>query len=225
MWYHDHAHGQTAATVFAGLAGFYIHSDPAHAALELPQGDYDVPLMIQDRAFNADGSFRYKLDVDRGYRGDTILVNGQIAPRMTVQRRLYRLRFLNGSNARPYDALAGQRPADGADRVRRRAAAGAGPAHVDPARARRARRGAGRLPVGRRRRAAGVAATRSARPPPRPSCASTSSAAAGARRRACPKRLVELADLPPVNATRTWPLTFQGLAGSSLADRRRGLRL
>ena len=72
------------------------------AALELPQGDYDVPLMIMDRAFNADGSFRYKLDVDRGYRGDTILVNGQIAPRMKVQRRLYRLRFLNASNARPY---------------------------------------------------------------------------------------------------------------------------
>ena len=107
MWYHDHAHGQTAATVFAGLAGFYIHSDPADAALELPQGDYDVPLMIQDRAFNADGSFRYKLDVDRGYRGDTILVNGQIAPRMRVERRLYRLRFLNASNARPYSLSLG----------------------------------------------------------------------------------------------------------------------
>src|SRR3954454_25250506 len=111
LWYHDHAHGQTAATVFAGLAGFYIHSDPENAALELPEGDYDVPLLIQDRAFNADGSFRYKLDVDRGYRGDTILVNGQIAPRMKVQRRLHRLRFLNGSNARPYSlALGNNRP-------------------------------------------------------------------------------------------------------------------
>ena len=58
--------------------------------------------MIQDRSFNADGSFRYRFDLDRGFRGDTILVNGAVAPRMKVERRLYRLRFLNASNARAY---------------------------------------------------------------------------------------------------------------------------
>src|SRR6185436_6024803 len=58
----------------------------------------DVPLMIQDRSFNADGSFRYRFDLDRGFRGDTILVNGAVAPRMTVERRIYRLRILNASN-------------------------------------------------------------------------------------------------------------------------------
>ena len=58
--------------------------------------------MIQDRSFNADGSFRYRVDLDRGFRGDTILVNGAVAPRMKVERRLYRLRFLNAANARAF---------------------------------------------------------------------------------------------------------------------------
>ena len=102
LWYHDHAHGETAQTLYAGLAAFYIVDDPDEEDLELPHGDYDVPLMIQDRSFNADGSFRYRVDLDRGFRGDTILVNGAVAPRMKVERRLYRLRFLNASNARAY---------------------------------------------------------------------------------------------------------------------------
>jgi len=102
LWYHDHAHGETHLTLFAGLAGFYLLADKNDQALDLPQGDYDVPLMIQDRSFNADGSFRYRFDLDRGFRGDTILVNGAVAPRMKVERRIYRLRFLNASNARAY---------------------------------------------------------------------------------------------------------------------------
>ncbi|HET6548656.1 MAG TPA: multicopper oxidase domain-containing protein, partial [Solirubrobacter sp.] len=111
LWYHDHAHGQTAKTLFAGLAAFYVVEDPDEAELGLPQGEHDVPLMIQDRSFNADGSFRYRLDLDRGFRGDTILVNGAVAPRMRVERRLYRLRFLNASNARAYAlALGDNRP-------------------------------------------------------------------------------------------------------------------
>ena len=63
--------------------------------------------MITDRSFNKDGSFRYKVDLDRGFRGDTILVNGAVAPRMKVERRLYRLRFLNASNARAYTLVLG----------------------------------------------------------------------------------------------------------------------
>ena len=112
LWYHDHVHGETHLTLFAGLAGFYLLDDKNDQALDLPQGDYDVPLMIQDRSFNADGSFRYRFDLDRGFRGDTILVNGAVAPRMKVERRPYRLRFLNASNAR-VQARAGQRAQDG----------------------------------------------------------------------------------------------------------------
>lgn len=102
LWYHDHSHGETARTLYQGLAGFYIVEDPDEEELELPREEYDVPLMIADRSFNADGSFRYRVDIDRGFRGDTILVNGAIQPRMRVERRLYRLRFLNASNARAY---------------------------------------------------------------------------------------------------------------------------
>ena len=63
--------------------------------------------MLADHAFNKDGSFRYAENVDLGFRGDTILVNGAITPRLAVQRRLYRLRFLNASNARTYDLRLG----------------------------------------------------------------------------------------------------------------------
>jgi FtsP/CotA-like multicopper oxidase with cupredoxin domain len=86
--------------VYQGLAAFYLLEDDDELDLGLPRGKYDVPLMIADRSFNEDGSFRYRFDVEPGFRGDTMLVNGAITPRMTVERRLYRLRFLNASNAR-----------------------------------------------------------------------------------------------------------------------------
>ena len=103
LWYHDHAHGRTARTLYYGLVGTYLLADEREEELELPQGEYDVPLVIADHAFNKDGSFRYAENVDLGFRGDTLLVNGAVSPRMAVQRRIYRLRFLNASNARSYD--------------------------------------------------------------------------------------------------------------------------
>jgi spore coat protein A, manganese oxidase len=102
LWYHDHAHGRTAKTLYYGLVGTYILHDALEEELELPLGDYDIPLVIQDHAFNRDGSFRYAENVDVGFNGDTILVNGAVAPRMRVERRKYRFRILNASNARGY---------------------------------------------------------------------------------------------------------------------------
>ena len=102
LWYHDHAHGRTARTLYYGLVGTYLLQDEREAELGLPQGEYDVPLVLADHAFNKDGSFRYAENVDLGFRGDTLLVNGAVSPRMAVQRRIYRLRFLNASNARSY---------------------------------------------------------------------------------------------------------------------------
>jgi FtsP/CotA-like multicopper oxidase with cupredoxin domain len=64
--------------------------------------------VLADHAFNRDGSFRYAENVDLGFRGDTLLVNGVISPRMRVERRIYRLRFLNASNARTYDLRLGR---------------------------------------------------------------------------------------------------------------------
>jgi spore coat protein A len=102
LWYHDHAHGLSARTMFYGLAGYYIVEDELEASLELPSGDFDVPLVIQDRAFNANGSLRYTENIDEGFVGDTIVVNGSVSPRFAVRPARYRLRFLNASNAREY---------------------------------------------------------------------------------------------------------------------------
>ena len=107
LWYHDHAHGRTARTLYYGLVATYLLGDEREEELELPRGEYDIPLVIADHAFNKDGSFRYAENVDLGFRGDTILVNGAVVPRLAVQRRIYRLRFLNASNARSYDLRLG----------------------------------------------------------------------------------------------------------------------
>ena len=107
LWYHDHAHGRTAKTLYYGLVGCYVLGDDREDALGLPRDEYDVPIVLADHAFNRDGSFRYAENVDVGFLGDTILVNGAVAPRMRVDRRLYRLRFVNASNARIYDLRLG----------------------------------------------------------------------------------------------------------------------
>ena len=105
LWYHDHAVDATGRHVYMGLAGFYIMTDDYEDSLPLPKGDNDVPLMIQDRRFNANGSLNYSL-TDRaileGVLGDTILVNGVVQPYHEVGTRKVRFRILNGSNARAY---------------------------------------------------------------------------------------------------------------------------
>jgi spore coat protein A len=108
LWYHDHAHGRTARTLYYGLLAMYVLEDDLEEELDLPRGEYDVPIVIADHAFNKDGSFRYAENVDLGFRGDTILANGAVSPRMRVERRKYRLRFLNASNARSYTLRLGR---------------------------------------------------------------------------------------------------------------------
>ena len=56
LWYHDHTLGMTRANVYAGLAGVYLIRDPGSDPAGLPQGDYEIPLLIQDKSFNSDGS-------------------------------------------------------------------------------------------------------------------------------------------------------------------------
>ena len=108
LWYHDHAHGRTSRTLYRGLLAMYALEDDLERMLDLPRGEYDVPIIIADHAFNRDGSFRYTDAIDTGFRGDTILVNGAVSPRMRVKRRKYRLRFLNASNARSYTLRLGR---------------------------------------------------------------------------------------------------------------------
>ena len=101
FWYHDHRHLVTAQNVYSGLAGFYPLSDDYERA-QLPQGEYDVPLMISDAQFNPDGSLRYDLDGNKGLWGDIILVNGVAWPTMKVKPRIYRFRVLVASISRSY---------------------------------------------------------------------------------------------------------------------------
>ena len=102
LWYHDHGVHHTAQNVFMGLAGMYIITDPVEQALPIPHGDYDVPLMVSDMMFNADGSLLFNLDEDSGFYGDVIAVNGRPWPLMKVARRKYRFRMLNASVSRSY---------------------------------------------------------------------------------------------------------------------------
>lgn len=53
-WFHPHPHGRTGKQVYAGLAGLFLVSDDDEAALALPTGAQDLPLVIQDRSFDAD---------------------------------------------------------------------------------------------------------------------------------------------------------------------------
>ncbi|WP_276282768.1 multicopper oxidase family protein [Halorussus caseinilyticus] len=105
LWYHDHALGATRLNVYAGLAGFYLLRDPMENSL--PKGDYEVPIVIQDRSFNSDGSLQYSDGTDDDYEaeffGDVPVVNGKAYPYIEVEPRKYRFRFLNGSNGRVFN--------------------------------------------------------------------------------------------------------------------------
>jgi FtsP/CotA-like multicopper oxidase with cupredoxin domain len=50
-WYHPHSHGSTAKQVFMGLAGLFIVNDDEEAALNLPSGEFEIPIIIQDKTF------------------------------------------------------------------------------------------------------------------------------------------------------------------------------
>lgn len=105
-WYHPHAHGSTAAQVYQGLAGLLLVSDVEEQALVLPKNDYDVALVIQDRTFDKAQRLVYlpqdMMTQMMGFQGDQIIVNGQPNPTLDVAQAVYRVRILNGSNARVY---------------------------------------------------------------------------------------------------------------------------
>ena len=112
IWYHDHALGITGLNVYMGLAGFYLIRDPGKEPATLPAGKYEIPIVIQDRMFNTDGSFAFpSVGINPTvhpywvpeFFGDTIVVNGKVWPYLNVEPRKYRFRLLNGSNARFYN--------------------------------------------------------------------------------------------------------------------------
>jgi spore coat protein A len=130
IWYHDHALGITRLNVYAGLAGLYFVRDAVEQSLNLPTGPYEVPLVLQDRRFYANGQLFYPAGpgdltnpgggtplaglppdfpstssvVPHAF-GDVNLVNGKIWPYLEVEPRKYRFRMLNGANARFYNLV------------------------------------------------------------------------------------------------------------------------
>ncbi|MFC7491065.1 MULTISPECIES: multicopper oxidase family protein [unclassified Knoellia] len=102
LWYHDHGVHHTASNVYMGLAGMYRMHDPLEQSLPIPQGYYDVPLIVTDAMFDATGQLLYDDNDQSGVFGDVILVNGRPWPVMKVERRKYRFRILNASVARSY---------------------------------------------------------------------------------------------------------------------------
>jgi len=113
LWFHPHPDMQTGKQVYMGLAGVYLIEDEISKKLEadkmLPSGDKDVVLLVQDRRFdvkkNGVKKLLYKtkmMDAD-GMKGDTILVNGSVMPKLEVDTTQYRFRLYNVSNAKTYD--------------------------------------------------------------------------------------------------------------------------
>jgi len=122
LWFHDHTLGMTRTNIYAGPAGFYLLRGGSAdlPAGVLPAGNYEVPLAIQDRSFNNDGSLFFPTsreffdgftgpfipDSDVApyhnpeFFGNTMVVNGKTWPVMNVEQRRYRFRVLNACNSR-----------------------------------------------------------------------------------------------------------------------------
>lgn len=97
-WYHPHPHMLTGKQVNLGLAGGFIVRDAEEAALGLPTGSHEVPLIVRDATLES-GNVVYKPRTG-GFDGQIPLVNGTRSPRLDVDRGVYRFRVLNGANAR-----------------------------------------------------------------------------------------------------------------------------
>jgi FtsP/CotA-like multicopper oxidase with cupredoxin domain len=105
-WYHPHPDGFTAKQAYLGLAGVFIVRDSEEQKLNLPSGDFEIPLVIQDKRITSGYDLDYSPtmnDIMTGYMGSNILVNGVHNPYTDVSTRNYRLRVLNGSNGRIYN--------------------------------------------------------------------------------------------------------------------------
>ncbi|MEM9499779.1 MAG: multicopper oxidase domain-containing protein [Pseudomonadota bacterium] len=104
-WFHSHTHGTTAQQTYKGLAGVLLIEDDASLSADLPAtyGVDDFTLVLQDKTFNSAGEMTYEVTTavfEDGFMGDTLVVNGTIAPTMqAVPKGLVRLRILNACNA------------------------------------------------------------------------------------------------------------------------------
>jgi spore coat protein A len=117
LWYHDHTMGIERLNQYAGLLGLFLIRDDVEDALALPKGRYEVPIVLSDRLFDAQGQLVYPTSGDPQapwvpeLQGDALLVNGKLYPYLEVEPRRYRFRVLNASNSRLYDlSLSNRQP-------------------------------------------------------------------------------------------------------------------
>lgn len=102
-FYHSHTHGLTANQVYKGIAGFFIIEDQEEAALNLPKGNYELTLLLQDKRTTSNELIYTPTQMEArmdGYLGNQIFVNGVPNAKHKVEKTVYRLRLLNGSTAR-----------------------------------------------------------------------------------------------------------------------------
>lgn len=109
LWYHDHAMGITRLNIYAGLFGAFLVRDPDELELDLPSGEYDLPLLLCDRLIARDGQLYYPVSDDPGApwvmqcQGNLVLCNGKAFPYLEVEARRYRLRLFNVANSSFFD--------------------------------------------------------------------------------------------------------------------------
>lgn len=121
LWYHDHAMGVTRLNIYAGLVGLYLLRDDfdtgrADNPLGLPAGEFEVPLVLQEKMFTADGRQRIRSTPtvpqgswEGGAVGDVGVVNGKVWPELDVARGLYRLRLVNAGSLSVWNLYFGNR--------------------------------------------------------------------------------------------------------------------
>jgi FtsP/CotA-like multicopper oxidase with cupredoxin domain len=94
-WYHPHLHGETALHVYRGLAGLFLIDDEESARLPSRYGVDDIPIIIQDKMFKANGELHERMNLTPfGMLGNRILVNGTYDPYLRITAS--RVRFENG---------------------------------------------------------------------------------------------------------------------------------
>ncbi len=109
LWFHPHQHHDTARQIYMGLAGLILVDDGSDARLNLPHtyGVDDLPIILQDRSFNSDGSLLYDLDpltIQYGSpRRHHHRERRRRPPFAKVPGGLVRLRILNAANAQNFD--------------------------------------------------------------------------------------------------------------------------
>jgi FtsP/CotA-like multicopper oxidase with cupredoxin domain len=116
LFYHDHVMGMTRLNVYSGLSGTaYIIRDPRNpldgANSPLPKGEFEIPLVFQDKAFYTDGELEFPregVNIKNAYwnpgdDSDTNLVNGMVWPNLNVKRQQYRFRTLAAGNSRIFN--------------------------------------------------------------------------------------------------------------------------